>query len=231
MSSIPRIVIAAPGRSSGKTTLAMGLCRAFKKKGLAVQPFKKGPDYIDPMWLTSAAGVECRNLDFHMMGDENILRAFQTASKNVDIAVIEGNMGLYDGLDLEGSDSTAGLAHFLRSPVILVIDTTGMNRSAAALLLGYRQFDPELNIAGVILNRVSGSRHESKMRKSIERHVGMNILGALPKAPDDVGLTERHLGLIPVKEDPSLASKIAVIGEMIERSLDLESIFSIAKTA
>jgi cobyrinic acid a,c-diamide synthase len=231
MIDTPRLVIAAPGRSSGKTTIAMGLCRAFKERGLSVQPFKKGPDYIDPMWLTSAAGVECRNLDFHMMGDENILRAFQTASKGADIAIIEGNMGLHDGMDIEGSDSTAGLAHFLRAPVILVIDATGMNRSVAAVLLGYRQLDPELDIAGVILNRVSGPRHESKIRSSIERHVGLDVLGVIPKAPDDVGLIERHLGLIPVKEDPSLASKIAVIGEMVEKCLDLDVIYSIAKTA
>ena len=231
MRNVPRFVLAAPHRSSGKTTIATGLCHGFKSRGMIVQPFKKGPDYIDPMWMTSAAGQDCRNLDFHMMGDENILRAFHTATTTADLAVIEGNMGLFDGIDLEGSDSTAGLALLLESPVILVVDSSGMHRGIAALLLGYQQFDPELNIAGVILNKVSSIRHETKLRKAIERYVGLDILGVVPKAPDEMEVTERHLGLVPVKEDPALLEKVNSIGEVVARSVDMDRILGIAKTA
>ncbi len=225
------MVITAPHRSCGKTTVSVGLLRALTNKGLSAQPFKKGPDYIDPMWMTSAARRDCRNLDFYMMGDENILRSFQSASPGADIALIEGNLGLYDGIDINGTDSTAGLAHLLDAPVVIVVDTWGMNRGVAPLLTGYRDFDPELSIAGVILNRVSSPRHESKLVKSIERHVGMEILGVIPKAPDQVGLEERHMGLVPVKEDPALAGKIGAIGEIVGANVDLDRLTTIAATA
>jgi len=227
----PRITVAAPQRSSGKTTVAIGLCRAFANRGAAPQPFKKGPDYIDPMWMSAAAGRDCRNLDFHMMGDENILRSFQSAATGADIAIIEGNLGLFDGMDLEGHDSTAGLAHLLDSPLVLVVDTWGMNRGVAALLLGYREFDVELNIGGVILNRVSSPRHERKLVAAIERYVGLEIVGIVPKAPEKIHVIERHLGLIPVKEDPALLEKVGAIGELVEASVDLDRIRQIAATA
>jgi len=227
----PRLVIAAPHRSSGKTTVSVGLLKAFTDRGLSAQPFKKGPDYIDPMWMASAAGRDCRNLDFYMMGGENILRSFQSASPGADIALIEGNLGLYDGIDINGSDSTAGMAHLLDAPVVIVVDTWGMNRGVAPLLMGYRDFDPELSIAGVVLNRVSSPRHEGKLVKSIERYVGMEILGVIPKAPDRMGLEERHLGLVPVKEDPALAEKVGVIGEIVGAAVDLDRLMAIASTA
>lgn len=231
MLEIPRLLISAPHRSAGKTTVSIGLLDAFRRRGLSVQPFKKGPDYIDPMWLTSAARRDCRNLDFHMMGDENILRSFGSASAGMDVSIIEGNLGLFDGLDLEGFDSTAGLAKLLETPVILVVDSSRMNRGVAPLLFGYTRFDPELQIAGVVLNKVASARHEKKLRQAIDRYVGVEVLGVIPKSPDDVEVTERHLGLIPIKEDPALAEKLGVIGETVENNLDLDRILEIASGA
>jgi len=231
LTAIPRLVVSGPHRSAGKTTVSIGLLDAFRRRGLSVQPFKKGPDYIDPMWLTSASGKDCRNLDFHMMGDENILRSFGSASAGVDIAIIEGNLGLFDGMDLEGYDSTAGLAHLLEAPVIMVVDASRMNRGIAPLLLGYTKFDPELEIAGVVLNKVGSARHESKLRKAIDRYVGTEVLGAIPGKLEDIIVAERHLGLIPIKEDPALVEKIAVIGETVEKYCDLDRIHEIALTA
>ncbi|MDH5638719.1 MAG: cobyrinate a,c-diamide synthase [Nitrospinota bacterium] len=225
------LLVAAPLRSSGKTTVCVGLCRSFSQRGLIVQPFKKGPDYIDPMWLSSAAGRNCRNLDFFMMGDETILRAYTTFSQGADIAVVEGNLGLYDGLDPEGADSSAGLAHLLRLPVILVVDTMGMNRSVAALVQGFTRFEPDLPIRGVILNRVASARHEAKLVDSIRRNTDVEILGAIPKAPEQMKVLERHMGLIPVKEDPTLFSKVDDIGRIIAENVDLDRIAQIAKSA
>ena len=215
--TIPRVIITGPHRSAGKTTVSVGLCHAIARKGVKIQPFKKGPDYIDPMWLTKASGRKCRNLDFHMMGDENILRSFETAADGADIALIEGNQGLFDGMDLEGADSTAGLAHLLSSPVVFVMDTSRMNRGVAPILLGYSNFDPDLKISGVILNNVASPRHEAKLVKAIERYVGLKIIGAIPKAPDKMGVTERHLGLVPVLENPKLPEKISDIADIIEQ--------------
>ena len=231
MPDTPRLVISGPHRSAGKTTVSTGLCDALRRSGLDVQPFKKGPDYIDPMWLSSASGRSCRNLDFHMMGDENILRSFNSAAAGADISIIEGNLGLFDGLDLEGHDSTAGLAHLLEAPVVLVVDASRMNRGVAPLLHGYNTFDPELNIAGVILNKVGSARHESKLRRAIERYVGIEILGVIPRQAEEMTVTERHLGLIPVKEDPSLYEKINVIGEFVEKCVNLERVREIAGAA
>ena len=229
--TIPRVIITGPHRSAGKTTVSVGLCHALARKGVKIQPFKKGPDYIDPMWLTKASGRKCRNLDFHMMGDENILRSFETASDGADIALIEGNQGLFDGMDLEGADSTAGLAHLLTSPVVFVMDTSRMNRGVAPILLGYSNFDPDLKISGVILNNVASPRHEAKLVKAIERYVGLKIIGAIPKAPDKMGVTERHLGLVPVLENPKLPEKINDIADIIEQNVDIDTIHEIAGAA
>lgn len=231
MKPTPGLLVAAPLRSSGKTTICIGLCRSFSQRGLQVQPFKKGPDYIDPMWLSSAAGRNCRNLDFVMMGDETILRSYTTFSQGVDISIVEGNLGLFDGLDHEGADSSAGLAQLLRLPVILVVDTMGMNRSVAALVQGFTRFEPDLPILGVILNRVASARHEAKLVDSIRRNTDVEILGSIPKAPQEMKVLERHLGLIPVKEDPKLFSKVDDIGRIIAENVDLDRIAQIAQTA
>jgi cobyrinic acid a,c-diamide synthase len=229
--AIPGVLIAAPLRSSGKTTVCIGLSRSFTQRGLAVQPFKKGPDYIDPMWLSSAAGRDCRNLDFFMMGDETILRSYTTFTQGADMAVVEGNLGLFDGLDANGADSSAGLAHLLRIPTLLVVDAWGMNRSVAALVRGFLDFDPDLPIRGIILNQVASARHEAKLVDAIGRHGGAEILGVIPKSPEEMKVLERHMGLIPVRENPALFSKVDVIAKVIADHVNLDRIAEIAKSA
>ncbi|MBI5181149.1 MAG: cobyrinic acid a,c-diamide synthase, partial [Nitrospirae bacterium] len=145
----PRIIISAAHGRSGKTTVSIGLAAALAKRGLKVQPFKKGPDYIDPSWLTAAAGNYCRNLDLFMMGQDGVRNTFLTASRSADINIIEGNKGLYDSIDIEGENSTANIARILNSPVILVIDSARMTRGIAALVNGYKNFEPDINITGV----------------------------------------------------------------------------------
>jgi len=231
MTATAGLLVAATLRSSGKTTVCIGLCRSFSQRGLKVQPFKKGPDYIDPMWLSSAAGRDCRNLDFFMMGDETILRSYTTFSQGADLAVVEGNLGLFDGLDPDGADSSAGLAQLLRLPVILVVDTMGMNRPVAALIQGFTRFEPDLPIRGVILNRVASPRHKTKLVDSIHRNTDMEILGAIPKAPAEMKILERHLGLAPVKEDPKLFSRVDDIGRVIAENVNLDRIAQIAAEA
>ncbi len=219
--SHPRIVISAPGRSSGKTTVTIGLLRALIRKGYTVQPFKKGPDYIDPMWLTAASGRVCYNLDFYLMGENNIIDSFQRQSKGADLSIIEGNMGLYDGPDLMGSGSTAHLAKILESPVILVINARGMTRGVAALVLGYQQFQPDLDITGVILNQVRGKRHESKLISALEHYCDIDVLGAIP-GDTDFEIPERHLGLVPIGENNEIDGVLDRIEKVVRDHVDLD---------
>lgn len=228
--TIPRVVIAAPQGRSGKTTVCMGLCAALAGRGLVVQPFKKGPDYIDPSWLSAAAGRPCRNLDLFMMSREALLGSFHRASVGADLAIIEGAMGLYDGLDLAGSGSTAQLARLLGAPVLLVVNVTRMTRSVAALVSGYQRFEPDVNIAGVILNNVAGGRHESMLVHSIRRYCQIPVLGCLPKA-ERASITERHLGLVPEGEAAPLAEKIGKAREMVESCVDVDAVLQIAGSA
>ncbi|MGD2064413.1 MAG: AAA family ATPase, partial [Nitrospirota bacterium] len=190
--ALPRLLIAGAHRSSGKTMVGIGLCAALRDAGATVQPFKKGPDFIDPMWLTLASGRDCRTLDFFFMGDHGIAPTLAAASSDADFAVIEGNIGLHDGVDPEGSDSSAALARRTGTPVLLVVNCRGITRGIAPLLLGLRDFEPDIHIAGVLLNQVGGERHEAKLRTAIERYVGMEVLGILPKLPE-VEVRERHL--------------------------------------
>ena len=161
------IFISAAHKSSGKTTIAIGLARAFTRRGLKVAPFKKGPDYIDPLWLGAAAGRPCHNLDFFTMGQGEIEALFARHLAGAALGLIEGNKGLYDGLDLDGANSNAALAKRLAAPVVLVIDARGMTRGIAPLLRGYRAFDADVRIGGVILNQLGGARHEAKLRAII----------------------------------------------------------------
>ena len=225
----PRVVIAVPQGRSGKTTVGIGLCAAFNSRGVVVQPFKKGPDYIDPSWLATAAGRGCRNLDSVLMPEETVLASFQRACRGVDLALIEGAMGLYDSLDSEGHGSTAQIAKLLQSPVILVVNTARMTRSVAAMVTGYQHFDSETNIAGVILNNVSGSRHQYKLVSAIEQHCGIPVVGSIPR-DHNLSIEERHLGLIPYGE----AGEKSIIDDIchrIEQCVDLDSILAIARSA
>ena len=224
------LFISAAHKSSGKTTLSIGLCAAFKNLNLTVQPFKKGPDYIDPMWLSRAAGRPCYNLDFHTQTHDEILSSFVHRGHNADISIIEGNKGLYDGLDLEGSNSNAALATVLDSPVILVIDAQGMTRGIAPLILGYQAFEPNINIAGVILNQLGGSRHESKLRAVIEHYTDVPVVGAVHRN-SDLNIQERHLGLVPSNELASVERQIQSVADIIKDQVDLPKLQQIANTS
>ncbi|MBL0143988.1 MAG: cobyrinate a,c-diamide synthase [Betaproteobacteria bacterium] len=224
------LLISAAWRSSGKTTIATGLIAGLAARGLAIQPFKKGPDYIDPQWLGAAAGRACRNLDMHLQGNDEIAAYWARHTADCDLALVEGNLGLHDGMDLEGADSNAALARLLGLPVVLVLDARGMSRGSAALLHGLASFDPAVRIAGVILNRVGGTRHEGKLRAAIERYTGIPVIGAIG---DDsrLGVLERHLGLVPAAEIGDAQARVDAMREAVGEHVDLDSILAMANTA
>ena len=224
------LFISAAHKSSGKTTVSIGLCAALAKRGLDVQPFKKGPDYIDPIWLGMASGNPCYNLDFFTASKQETIEDFTRRSQSADISIIEGNKGLHDGLDLDGGNSNAALAKSLRAPVILVVDARGTMRGIAPLLIGYQVFDEEVNIAGVIANMTGGSRHESKLRAAVEHYTDIPYLGALAK-DNAISLDEQHLGLIPGYERHDSEAKIALIADAVSDQIDLDRIHKIAGTA
>lgn len=224
-----RFLVSAAHKSSGKTTLSIGLTAALQRRGLIVQPFKKGPDYIDPLWLGLAAKRGCRNLDFFLSPHDEV-RAQFAHGRDADVCLVEGNMGLYDGLALDGSNSNAALARLLDLPVILVLDTRGMTRGIAPLILGYQAFDPNIRIAGVILNRVGGQRHEAKLRSIIEHYTDVEVLGAVHEDPQ-LALVERHLGLMPANEAAGAEQLIASIAERVASQVDLDRLLAITATA
>ena len=224
------LFISAAHKSSGKTTISIGLNAVLRRRGLCVQPFKKGPDYIDPIWLSMAAGRSCYNLDFYTAGKEETIQDYLRRSEGVDISIIEGNKGLYDGLDLDGSNSNAALASALQTPVILVVDARGTMRGIAPLLIGYQVFDREVNIAGVIANMTGGARHESKLRAAVEHYTDIPFLGAIGN-DDSICLTEKHIGLIPGYEDPESRAKISTIADAVNHHIDVDRIIDIAGTA
>jgi cobyrinic acid a,c-diamide synthase len=226
----PRILIAALRGGSGKTILSIGIAAAWKAFGRQITPFKKGPDYIDAGWLALAAGRPCYNLDTFLTQKEQILKSFFLHSIKGDIAVIEGNRGLYDGIDIQGITSTAELAKLLQTPVILCIDCTKSTRTMAAAVLGCMTFDPDTQIKGVILNRVAGPRHEKVLRKNIEHHCGIPVLGAVPKL-DWQNFPERHMGLLPTPEHGWAKDSIQAASQLAVRYLDLESLAAIADDA
>ncbi|MBW1677114.1 MAG: cobyrinate a,c-diamide synthase [Deltaproteobacteria bacterium] len=228
--ALPRILIAALRGGSGKTIVSLGLIASWRKRGMAITPFKKGPDFIDAGWLALAAGQPCYNLDTFLMPADQIHLSFSHRTLASDIAVIEGNRGLYDGIDLEGSTSTSELAKLLKVPVILLIDCTKSTRTVAAMVSGCLQFDPEVNIAGVILNRVAGARHESILRKSVGHYCALPVLGAIPKIKAEA-FPERHMGLVPTPEHTWADESIEKAAEMAEHYLDLDRLLSIARQA
>lgn len=226
-----RIVIAAPQGRSGKTTVSLGVCAALVQRGLHIQPFKKGPDYIDPSWLSAAAGVECRSLDpFFVESEDEIIQAFGRGASHAELCLIEGNHGLFDSLFEDGRGSTAHLARILKAPVILVVNSERMSRSVAAMVSGYQNFEPQTRIAGVILNRVANQRHETKLRQAIESYCKLPILGALPR-DRDVTIPDRHLGLIPKGENDQFTSAIQACREAAEKYIDLQAVIHLARSA
>lgn len=221
------LMISAAHKSSGKTTITIGLCAALASRSILVQPFKKGPDYIDPLWLGQAAGRTCYNLDFYTMERKEIESLFWRKMSGANVGIIEGNKGLYDGLDIEGTNSNAALAKQLNAPVVLVLNSRGMTRGIAPLILGYQAFDPQIQIAGVILNSVGGSRHESKLRRVIEHYTDVAVIGAVPQDPD-LEIVERHLGLMPSNEASSAQLRIDTIAQCVRANVDIDALLELA---
>ena len=227
------IYIAAAHKSSGKTSVSIGLTAACVKRGLTIQPFKKGPDYIDPLWLTLAAGRPCYNLDFYTQSHEEIIDTFTSNLQEESCGLIEGNMGLFDGMDVGGSDSNAALAKLLSAPVVLVIDTAGIHRGIAPLVQGYLGFDSRVNIAGVILNKVGGARHESKLRAALERYTDAEVLGSVGR-DSSFRIPERHLGLIPANEANGFGAAETMVSRLafaVSMGVDINRIVEIANSA
>jgi len=214
------VLISAVHKSSGKTTVTLGLAAALARRDARIQTFKKGPDYIDPMWLSRASRNPCRNLDFQFMDKDEVVNEFVTHGSNADLCMVEGNKGLFDGVDVEGSDSNAALGELLGTPIILVLDTTGMTRGIAPLIKGYCEFGENIKIAGIILNKVGGPRHEQKLCSALERYTDVPVVGSIGRHPE-MEIAERHLGLIPANESDHADQKIETIANIIEGNVDL----------
>jgi cobyrinic acid a,c-diamide synthase len=226
-----RLIIAGMSSGVGKTTITVGLIAALRVRGLSVQPFKVGPDYIDPSYHALAAGRPCRNLDSWMVPPDRVLASFRRAARDVDVAVVEGVMGLYDGFGYDDeAGSTAAASKLLDAPVILVIDASKMARSAGAIALGYRRFDPDLNLAGFIVNYVGGDGHGRGVASAIERATGLPVFGWLPQ-DQRLAIPERYLGLVPTREPGRWTDFIHAAEETVARHLDLDRILSIARQA
>jgi cobyrinic acid a,c-diamide synthase len=226
----PRVLIAGLRGGSGKTVLTVGLCAALRRRGLRVAPFKKGPDYIDAAWLSAAAGKPCRNLDLFLMSPGAVARSFAAAAADADLALVEGNRGLFDGMDAQGSYSTAELAKLLGTPVVLAVDCSKMTRTVAALVLGCQRLDPQVPLRGVILNQTAGPRHESVLREAVEATCGLPVLGTVGKIPDPL-FSERHLGLVPPQEHARRTAAIEQVADVALRHLDLDAILDLARQA
>jgi len=228
---IPRLVIGGATSGVGKTTVSIGLMAALRRRGLTVQPFKVGPDYIDPGYHGIAAGRPSRNLDAWMLPKPVVLELFARASGTADLAVIEGVMGLFDGVSgRDETGSTAEVAKLLGAPVILVLDVSRTARSAAAMALGYARLDPGLQVAGIVLNRVGGARHRDWTRDAVEELTGLPVLGAIPERPG-LELPERHLGLIPISEGLALDRFLEQVVPGIEAHVDLGRLLALASQA
>jgi len=225
-----RLFISAAHKSSGKTTLCIGLAAALRARGEAVQPFKKGPDYIDPLWLGLAAGRPCYNLDPYLSGAQELRAEFARRMQGATLGLVEGNKGLYDGLALDGSNSNAALAAILGTPVVLVIDARGMTRGIAPLILGFQAFDPAIRIAGVILNQLGGARHEAKLRAVIAYYTGVPVLGAV-QHDEQLAIVERHLGLVPSNEAEGARARVEEIAARIASQVDLDALLAVARAA
>ncbi|MGW7267698.1 cobyrinate a,c-diamide synthase [Streptomyces sp. NPDC054842] len=231
VTSVPRLVVAAPASGSGKTTVATGLMAAFAGRGLAVSPHKVGPDYIDPGYHALATGRVGRNLDAYLCGPELVAPLFAHGARGCDLAVVEGVMGLYDGAAGQGElASTAHVAKLLRAPVVLVVDASSQSRSVAALVHGFASWDPEVRVAGVILNKVGSDRHETLLREALDAS-GVPVLGVLRRAPQ-VDTPSRHLGLVPVAERRDGAVEaVAAMAAQVRLGCDLDALFALARSA
>lgn len=229
MADFPRILVAAARKSSGKTLVSLGLIAAFVQRGLRVQPFKKGPDYIDPRWLEIASGRTCHNLDFFMMGQEKILENFCRHAEGADLSLVEGNMGLFDGQDLHGKDCGAALAALLHAPILLVVDCKGTYRGIAPLVVGHVGFPGGEWIQGIILNNVATARQEGRIRAVLQAYCSVPVLGVLPRNRH-ITIEERHLGLKPADEQKTSSQRVETLGQLATEHLDLDRILALAHT-
>jgi cobyrinic acid a,c-diamide synthase len=228
---LPRLVVAGLSGESGKTLVSLALLLEAGRRGIAAQAFKKGPDYIDSAWLAWASGRPARNLDPYLMGFERAAASFARHALPDGCNIIEGNRGLYDGADARGTHSTAELAKTLRAPVVLVVNATKITRTAAALVLGCRRLDPQVDIAGVVVNQVSGARHERILREAIESACGVPVLGAVPRAKADVLLPSRHLGLVTPQEHPDPSMLVRQLMAAVGAYLDFDRLLDISRRA
>ncbi|MDR2076215.1 MAG: cobyrinate a,c-diamide synthase [Desulfovibrio sp.] len=227
---LPRLVLAGTHSGAGKTSLAAALAAAFVRQGLSVFPYKIGPDYIDPAFHARIAGRPCRNLDSWLLPETTLRRIFCRSAAEDGLAVIEGVMGLFDGLESGHEGSTAQVARILDAPILLVLDAKGLSRSAAALVRGYDRFLPDVRLSGVLLNRVSGAKHYALLKAAVEDAAGVPCLGFLP-AGTDFSLESRHLGLVPAQEVADLDSRITALAEAARQFLDLPALLRLARTA
>jgi len=228
---LPRVLIAGVKSKIGKTMISIGLMRALKNRGYVVQPYKVGPDFIDPIYHFYATGRYSRNLDDFMLDEQTLLETFQRNFRGADIAVIEGKTGLYDSHDgVDERGSTARVAKILKAPVVLVADAERIGRSLGALLMGYKLFDKEVDIRGVILNRIGSQRHARKVKAAAEVLAGFEVLGLIPRR-DDIDMPYRHLGLVPAHERERIDELIDRLAELIERYVNVDRIVDMAFNA
>ena len=217
------IIVAGLGGGSGKSVVAVGLCAYYARRGKTVLPFKKGPDYIDAGWLSLAAGHGCYNLDPFLMDQDALLYSYQQRSRQGDIIIIEGNRGLYDGVDAHGGYSTGELAKLLNLPVLLVVDCTKTTRTVAALVLGCRMLDPDVNIAGVVLNRIGTARHEKIVWEAVETYANVPVVGAYRRMKKDI-FPMRHLGVTPFQEYDGSGDAIKQLAQGVADNMDVEQV-------
>ncbi|MHC1579756.1 MAG: cobyrinate a,c-diamide synthase [Candidatus Alkanophagales archaeon] len=225
---LPRVLFAGTASGVGKTLICAGLILALRRRGYRVQPFKVGPDYIDPGYHTRAAGVPCRNLDSFLMDEATVTEIFVRHAVNADISIIEGVRGLYEGVSVDGDEgSTAHIAKILRTPVILILNARSITKSAAAIVLGFKSLDPDVGIGGVILNNVFDEEHSRKLVRAIENYVGVPVLGALPRS-DALSVGERHLGLLTALEN---AVDLRRVADFVEEHVAVGRVVELAEMA
>ena len=231
MNKLPRIMIAGTNSGVGKTTVTLGIMFALVQKGIEVQGFKAGPDYIDPSHHKFVTGNASRNLDTWMMGDSACRELFERSAVNADVSVIEGVMGLYDGsIDSTGHGSSAHLAKLLKTPVILVISAKGIAQSAGAVVMGYKEFDKDINLSGIIVNNVSSHSHYDCIKSSIEETCSVPVLGYLKKDKEII-IPERHLGLVPSEENVGQSNLYERLGKMALETVDIDGLLKVARSA
>jgi cobyrinic acid a,c-diamide synthase len=227
---LPRLVIAGLSGDSGKTMVSLSLLAYLRRKGLSISVFKKGPDYIDSAWLSHYSGVLCRNLDTYMVDPGKVYQTFLINASGKELAIIEGNRGLYDGRDKLGTDSTATLAKLTKSPVLLIVDCTKVTRTIAAIIHGVISFDSEIQISGIVLNRLAGPRHETIIMDAIDEYCQIPVVGCIPKL--DISLIPgRHLGLIPPSEYKDADKLESELANIADKYLDVNNILKLAGEA